>query len=58
LGFGAPLLILSLIAGSAQRSITRFFAQQARWVNLAGGLFLIAIAIYDLSINCSSIILS
>lgn len=55
LGFGTPLLILSLIAGSAQRSITRFFARHSRWVNLAGGLLLIAIALYDLSLNWSSI---
>jgi cytochrome c-type biogenesis protein len=57
LGFGTPLLILSLIAGSAQRAITRFFAVHARWVNLAGGVILMAIALYDLSVNWSNITL-
>lgn len=56
LGFGTPLLLLSWIAGGAQRAITRFFAQNAVWVNRVGGLVLIAIAVYDLSINWESIL--
>lgn len=51
IGFGLPLLILSLISGAAQRSITRFFTRYTRWVNLAGGLILIGLGIYDLAIN-------
>jgi hypothetical protein len=35
-GLTLPLLVLSLVAGSAQRAITRFFARHARAVNLAG----------------------
>lgn len=58
LGFGTPLLILSLATGNAQRAITRFFAQHSRWVDLAGGLLLIAIALYDLILNWSSLNLS
>jgi cytochrome c-type biogenesis protein len=57
LGFGTPLLILSLIAGSAQRAITRYFSTHARWVNLAGGVLLIAVALYDLGVNWSNITL-
>jgi cytochrome c-type biogenesis protein len=51
LGFGMPLLLLSFLAGSAQRWITRFFARNARWVNLAGGILLVGIGVYDLVLN-------
>ncbi len=51
LGFGLPLLLLSFLAGGAQRWITRFFALHSRWVNLVGGLLLVGIGIYDLAIN-------
>lgn len=51
LGFGIPLLILSFLAGASQRWITRLFARHARWVNLAAGVLLIGIAIYDLILN-------
>ena len=57
LGFGTPLLLLSWIAGGAQRAITRFFARHAAWVNRAAGLILVAIAIYDLAVNWENIIL-
>ena len=51
LGFGLPLLLLSLLSGSLQIQITRFLAQRARLINLFGGLLLIAIALYDLTQN-------
>ncbi len=51
LGFGLPLLVLSLLSGAAQTSITRVFARHGRAINLAGGLLLIGIAIYDLVQN-------
>ncbi len=51
LGFGTPLLVLSFLAGAAQRWVTRFFAKNSRWVNLAGGLLLIGIALFDLYSN-------
>ena len=47
IGFGLPLLLLSLLSGAAQRSITRLFARHSRVVNLVGGLLLIGAAIYD-----------
>jgi len=55
LGFGTPLLILSWIAGGAQRAITRFFAMHATWVNRVGGLLLVGIAVYDLAVNWENI---
>jgi len=51
LGFGIPLLVMSLLSGALQRQLTRWFALHSRAVNRAGGLLLIAIAIYDLAEN-------
>lgn len=51
LGFGIPLLILSLLSGAFQRQLTSFFARNSRVINAIGGLLLIGIAIYDLSLN-------
>jgi cytochrome c-type biogenesis protein len=57
LGFGAPLLILSLLSGALQRQLTRWFARHSRAINVVGGLLLIAIAIYDLAENWSTLAL-
>ena len=51
LGFGIPLLILSLLSGSFQRQLTTLFAKHGRVVNIIGGLLLVGIALYDLSQN-------
>jgi len=51
LGFGLPLLALSLASGAAQRTITRWFAQHARLVNVVGGLLLIGIGAFDFWAN-------
>jgi cytochrome c-type biogenesis protein len=51
LGFGLPLFILSLLSGALQRQLTRFFARHSRVVNIIGGILLIGVAIYDLSLN-------
>jgi cytochrome c-type biogenesis protein len=51
LGFGVPLLVLSLLSGAAQRGLTRWFATHARLVNLVGGLLLIGVGVYDLTQN-------
>ncbi|MDK2979861.1 MAG: cytochrome c-type biosis protein [Chloroflexota bacterium] len=55
LGFGLPLLVLSLLGGALQRPITVFFARHSRWVNLVSGLLILGLGIYDLVINWSSI---
>ncbi len=44
-GFGWPLVLLPLLAGPAQRRITRFLTRRHRAVGLASGLLLLAIAI-------------
>ena len=51
LGFGIPLLALSLLSGSLQRQITRLFALHARKINLMGGILLIGVGLYDLWAN-------
>jgi cytochrome c-type biogenesis protein len=51
LGFGVPLLVLSLLSGALQRNLTRWFARNARIVNLIGGILLVGIGIYDLTVN-------
>ncbi len=51
LGFGIPLLVLSLMAGAAQKSLTGFFVRYNRWINIGAGLLLIGIGIYDLNLN-------
>ena len=51
LGFGAPLLAISLVSAPAQRELTRWFARHRRAINVGGGLLLIGIAIYVLADN-------
>lgn len=51
LGFGVPLLALSFLAGAAQRWITRLMARHSRWINLGGGLLLVAVGIWDIIQN-------
>lgn len=57
LGFGLPLLVLSLLSGALQRQLTGFFTRHSRMVNLVGGLLLIAVAVYDLSKNWELLLL-
>lgn len=51
LGFGLPLFVLSLLSGALQRQLTSLFARHSRIVNIVGGLLLIGVAIYDVSMN-------
>ncbi len=51
LGFGLPLLALSLLSGALQRTITRWFAQNSSLVNRIGGLLLVGIGLYDFWAN-------
>jgi cytochrome c-type biogenesis protein len=57
LGFGAPLLALSLLSGAAQRQLTRWFARHGRAINVVGGVLLISIAFYDLADNWNVLLL-
>ena len=57
LGFGAPLLVLSLLSGALQRQLTVWFARHSRAINVVGGVLLIAIAIYDLVESWDTLVL-
>ncbi len=57
LGFGVPLLAISLLSGAVQRDLTRWFARHSRAINVVGGVLLIAIAIYDLAENWNMLVL-
>ncbi len=46
-GFGLPLLALSLISGAAQTRLTRLFARHGRVINSIGGLLLVGVGIFD-----------
>jgi cytochrome c-type biogenesis protein len=48
LGFGLPLLILSVLAGARQQAIVRWTVRHHRAIEIAAGLVLIAVALYDL----------
>jgi len=58
LGFGLPLLILSLLSGTLQRQITRIFARYARLVNLVGGFLLVGVGIFDFAVNWELILIN
>jgi cytochrome c-type biogenesis protein len=51
LGFGVPLLMLSLLSGALQRQLTTLFARHSRLINIVGGLVLIGVAVYDIDQN-------
>jgi len=56
LGFGLPLLVLSLLSGTLQRQLTRLLAMHAQAINRVGGILLIAVGCYDLWTNFDSIL--
>jgi cytochrome c-type biogenesis protein len=51
LGFGLPLLLISLLSGAFQRRLTRLFAVHSRAINRIGGALLVGVALYDLRAN-------
>ena len=51
MGFGVPLLVLSLLSGALQRRLTILFARYSRRINIFGGCLLVGVAIYDLAQN-------
>jgi cytochrome c-type biogenesis protein len=58
LGFGLPLVGLSLLAGTRQREIVRFVVERHRAIEVAAGILLIAVAAYDLRENWDGILFS
>lgn len=58
LGFGLPLVLLSLLAATRQVGVVRFLARHHRAIELVSGGLLIAAGLWDLSTNRDSILLS
>lgn len=56
LGFGLPLVVLSLLAGTRQRTIVRFVLARHRAIEIVSGVVLIAVALYDLRENWDGIL--
>ena len=56
LGFGVPLLVLSLMSGSFQHRLTRLFARRSRSINAIAGVLLIGVAVYDLGQNWAMLV--
>lgn len=55
LGFGLPLVLLSLLAGVRQREVVRFILERHRRIEVGAGAILIAVAIWDLRENWEGI---
>lgn len=55
LGFGLPLVVLSLLAGTARQRVVRFIAGHHRPIEVAGGLLLVAAGVWDFAANFESI---
>lgn len=55
LGFGLPLVLLSLLAGARRERIVRFVARNHRRIEIVGGVLLIGVGIGDLIVNWESI---
>lgn len=55
LGFGLPLVLLSLLAGARRERIVRFVARNHRRIEIGGGVLLIGVGVGDLIVNWESI---
>jgi cytochrome c-type biogenesis protein len=58
LGFGLPLLLLSVLARSRQEQVVRFLTRHHRAIEVVSGGLLIAAGLWDLWINWESILLT
>jgi len=55
LGFGLPLLVLSVLAGARQQAVVRWTVRHHRAIEIVAGVVLIAVALYDLRENWESL---
>jgi cytochrome c-type biogenesis protein len=58
LGFGLPLVLLSLIAGTRREPIVRFVTRHHRAIEIAGGTLLVAVGLWNLATSWDSIVLT
>jgi cytochrome c-type biogenesis protein len=57
LGFGVPLLVMSLLAQGRQRWVLRQFTQHYAAINRIGGLLLIGFGVWDFFVNLDVVLL-
>lgn len=55
LGFGLPLVLLSLVAGARREQMVRTITRHHRAIEIAGGVLLIVAGTWDLILNLDSI---
>ena len=58
LGFGLPLVLLSVLARSRQDTVVRFLTRHHRAIEIVSGVLLIGAGIWDFWINWESILLT
>ncbi len=57
LGFGVPLLLISLLAQSRQQWVLRQFRTHYQLIYRVGGALLILVGVYDLAVNWDALLL-
>jgi cytochrome c biogenesis protein CcdA len=55
LGFGLPLVALSVLAGARQQQIVRFVTRHHRSIDVVAGCLLIAVGVGDFLLNLDDI---
>ena len=55
LGFGLPLVVLSLLAGASRQRVVRLIVGHHRLIEVVGGVLLVGVGVYDLFVNLDSI---
>lgn len=55
LGFGLPLVALSLLAGARQQQIVRYVTRHHRAIEIVGGLLLVGVGVGDLLLNLDNL---
>ncbi len=58
LGFGLPLVLLSVLARSRQDTVVRFLTRHHRQIEILSGVLLVGAGLWDLSTNWESILLT
>jgi len=55
LGFGLPLVVLSLLAGARQQQIVRYVTKRHRAIEIVSGVLLVAVGVGDLILNLDNL---
>ncbi len=55
LGFGLPLVVLSLLAGASRERLVRLVVRHHRPIEVVGGALLVVVGVWDFAMNLDSI---